>query len=63
MDSRVCVHRSLVLGVLVLYIYVVNNLHLINGNLHVNVVNIITVLFREKHNGLTDSEIYYILRI
>ena len=47
MDSRVCVHRSLVLGVLVLYIYDVNNIHLINGNLHVNVVNIITVLFRE----------------
>ena len=54
---------QLSLGVLVLYIYDVNNIHLINGNLHVNVVNIITVLFREKNNGLTDSEIYCILSI
>ena len=36
---------QLSLGVLVLYIYDVNNIHLINENFHVNIVSIIMVTF------------------
>ena len=38
----VCTTASL--GVLVLYIYDVNNIHLINGNFYVVIVNIIMVM-------------------
>ena len=62
MDSRVCVHRSLVLRVLILSIYDVINIHLINENPHVNVVKILRYCF-EKYNELTDSYIYCILSI
>ena len=36
---------QLSLGVLVLYIYDVNNIHLNNGNFHVGIVNIIMLMF------------------
>ena len=36
---------QLSLGVLVLYIYDVNNIHFINGNFHVDIVHIIMVMF------------------
>ena len=56
MDSRVCVHYSLDCGVLVLYIYDMNNIHYINGNPHVNVVKILRYCF-EIYNELADSYI------
>ena len=56
MDSRVCVHYSLDCGVLVLYIYEMNNIRYINGNPHVNVVKILRCYF-ELYNELTDNYI------